>query len=598
MPTGVVAGHLLLLFIGLRSDTAQAATPNGWTFLGGVNGGGGTFGASQGPSRMTVFYRIATGSGDTPGAVTLTSTDMAFCQVIRLTNATGNWSVAGASGSDSTVGAAWSVACDVNPGITAGDFCVVGSTNAQAASTWSAQAIAATGVTAWGTATEINEFNSTLGNDINGNTFYRAATTGTATAAPTVTATLAGTTTNARGVSFLVRAREVAAAPPVWDTSVTDRVTTMTGVVGRWRAAELGTVGGGSLADGAAVTSWPAKGVGGTLTGTGTFVASSKINQRPAIRFNGTSNKFVSPTITATTNRTIGIVLVPSSVTTQQELISIGNNEVIIQTNGAIHLWVGAGVDSAASTMVVNAADVVTASASTTANDTVHKDGTQVINAAIGTPSSTAGFELGAQGTGRWLNGDMAELVIWDHVLSTAERATWHSYVQDAYGVTVTDYVSSSVTHSSTLAATASASATVGGVTVPAAPTTITNPERGFFYYSETHAPGAAATTYNALSQTTLESERATNGRTLVFRYVILDQFLGTDTISAGFIASGWHEDDPAVRLLELRQHDSAVRFRSARGPGADPHQSTRADAQCQRRHHRRPSGRIHRHVG
>jgi hypothetical protein len=42
---------------------------------------------------------------------------------------------------------------------------------------------------------------------------------------------------------------------------------------------------------------------------------------------------------------------------------------------------------------------------------------------------------------GREFSGDVYEFLIYDHALTTNERATAHSYAQDTYGVTVADYV-------------------------------------------------------------------------------------------------------------------------------------------------------------
>lgn len=47
-------------------------------------------------------------------------------------------------------------------------------------------------------------------------------------------------------------------------------------------------------------------------------------------------------------------------------------------------------------------------------------------------------------GGGDAANGDLAELLCWDSVLSTGDRAAAHSYLQDKYGITVSDYVSGS----------------------------------------------------------------------------------------------------------------------------------------------------------
>lgn len=108
----------------------------------------------------------------------------------------------------------------------------------------------------------------------------------------------------------------------------------------------------------------------------------------------------------------------------------------------------------------------------------------------------------------------------------------------DAWGVqdsTTRIGPTATATPASVVGVTAQASslALAGNPVTP--PTFLANPERGFFYYTETHAPGAAATAYTALSQSDLTTQRAA-GRTLVFRYVVLDQFLGTDTIPQSFL--------------------------------------------------------------
>jgi hypothetical protein len=212
MPSGIVAGNLLLYFCGLRQDTASAPTPAGWNLLGTINGGGGTAGNATGPSRQAVFYRVATATGaDTLGAQTITGSGITSAHVVRLANSTGAWSVAGSVGSDSTVGTAWSVTGDVNPGLQPGDFVVGHSTSGQSAATWASHAVSAPGVSAWSAFTEVAEVNNTANPDINGSTFYGSVTTGTATGVPTYTATLSGTTTNSRGVTTLVRVREATA---------------------------------------------------------------------------------------------------------------------------------------------------------------------------------------------------------------------------------------------------------------------------------------------------------------------------------------------------------------------------------------------------
>jgi hypothetical protein len=520
MPTGIAAGHGLILLIGVRSDTASVATPSGWDLAASLAGGGGTFTASAGPSRIYAFTRTATGSGDTLGAITLTGANMAWSSVIRLTNATGGWSFGAATGDDSVVGTAWSVTCSANPGLTAGDFTITGTCNGQAGTTWSAQAVSATGVSAWSAVTEVYEINSTAGSDINGYVAYHSVTTGTSTAAPVITATAAGTTTNTRGVSVIVRAREVVVAPtavnagaddshPVnvaftrtgtavgatsyqwtlesgpgvtpgtvidsdanlsWTPTATgtyglrfkatnsagtttddmtltvvtpvspggtDRVASMTGVIHRVKAASL------SATHGDAITTWTAT-VGSSPTGTGTYRTASAINNRPVIRFNGTSHTYTHATAHASVStRTVGVVWSTETVTGDRELYAAGATE-LIATGTTVKVFGGtADVIGTGGVVAIDTPYVDTLTADAAANEVIYHNGTSIANGQAGTVAATTAMRVGSFGaSSRWHDGDIAEMVIWDHVLDATERAAWHSYVQDAYGITVSDYVS------------------------------------------------------------------------------------------------------------------------------------------------------------
>jgi hypothetical protein len=206
LPATINAGDLLVAFVGIKPDTATCATPSGWTALGNTAGGGGTTGADTGPTRIYAFYKVAVGTEDgTTVTFTLgTSPNVGWAQAYRLSNATGNWSLGYAGGTDSTTGTAWSVTTSSDPGITAGDLCLVGSvipTDVTTPSQFSAEAISATGVSAWGTMVEVSEPDTSTGSDLGGFVFYVPVTTGTATAAPVITATAGGTPSVAAAAS-------------------------------------------------------------------------------------------------------------------------------------------------------------------------------------------------------------------------------------------------------------------------------------------------------------------------------------------------------------------------------------------------------------
>lgn len=63
--------------------------------------------------------------------------------------------------------------------------------------------------------------------------------------------------------------------------------------------------------------------------------------------------------------------------------------------------------------------------------------GSTPANSALG-----AGVASNGLGTGEWLQGDIAEILMYSRPLTDSERATVHSYLQDRYAITVSDYVS------------------------------------------------------------------------------------------------------------------------------------------------------------
>lgn len=63
----------------------------------------------------------------------------------------------------------------------------------------------------------------------------------------------------------------------------------------------------------------------------------------------------------------------------------------------------------------------------------------------------------------------------------------------------------------------------------------IPNPERGFFQYTETHYQ-SDDTGYTPLSASTMETNRTTLGRALVFRYFVIEKYLNQDTIDTTYL--------------------------------------------------------------
>jgi hypothetical protein len=212
-------GDLLILLIGMKPSVANSGSvtaPEGWTLITSLVGAGGygvTLAADTGNTNVFAYYKLAEGNETGSVLVRLTNNNSAWAQMYRLTNATQNWLVAGATGSDVTLGAAVSITMSADPGVTVGDFilgAMVIPTDVTTPGQFSLEAFTQTGVT-FGAVTEISEPDSATGNDIGGFVVRSSVTAGTGSAAPVMTATAGGTTTNVRGPGIFIRVRATGA---------------------------------------------------------------------------------------------------------------------------------------------------------------------------------------------------------------------------------------------------------------------------------------------------------------------------------------------------------------------------------------------------
>lgn len=218
-PSGIVSGDLLVLIVGMKPNTAgsgnsSVTTPAGWTALGSIYGATGTIGVDTGPTNLFTFYRVANGTETGTLSVSMTGQNVAWAQIYRFTGNT-SWSVAQATGTDTTGNATVSIAFGTNPGVQQGDYILAAMcvpTDVGAGNQFSAQAFTQSGVT-FGTVTEISEPYSASGSDIGGFVVWTSVSTGTATGNPTMTATASGTTGNIYGPGVFIRIRET--NPPV-----------------------------------------------------------------------------------------------------------------------------------------------------------------------------------------------------------------------------------------------------------------------------------------------------------------------------------------------------------------------------------------------
>lgn len=224
-PTGILATDAVLLFVGQKPSTANGGTvttPSGWTLreeLTGAGGYGTTLGADTGNTNLRVYSWNTPVAGQTGNlTVTIGVNNVSWAFIVRIPTGGGALSYGSADGQRTTTPTS-PMSIALTNGATATNFeagdkaiwamCIP--TDVTTPAQFSAQSITATGAV-FATATELNEPDSTTGNDIGGYSAYAHVNSGSSTTAPTVTATLAGTLTNVRGPVVLVRLRE--AAPP------------------------------------------------------------------------------------------------------------------------------------------------------------------------------------------------------------------------------------------------------------------------------------------------------------------------------------------------------------------------------------------------
>lgn len=208
LPAGAAAGQLAVLqVVSGHQDDPTPATPSGWLLAGSFSGGGGVFGAAAGPRRLTFFVRELLGS-DTAPTVSIptggTGSTIA-ARIYRLSRSAGTgWRWAAAFAEDTSSGTGFSAASATALTWSAGDFAVIGYGIPLSTATFSAEAIAATGIT-FGTITEQADDSITAGHDSRFVTATGAVSSGTGTQAPTLSATLSAAST---GVAGVLRVRE------------------------------------------------------------------------------------------------------------------------------------------------------------------------------------------------------------------------------------------------------------------------------------------------------------------------------------------------------------------------------------------------------
>lgn len=220
-PAGIGVGDCLVLIVGQKPGTANGGTvttPSGWTLQGELTAAGGygtTLGADTGNTNLR-FYTKNTVTGSETGtlSVALGGNGVSWAVIVNVPTDGGTLSFAQAEGQQSTTPTS-SLSVTLSPNISAqaGDKFVTAMcipTDVTTPNQFTNAGVTITGLTE--TDTELEEPDSTTGNDIGGFVGVSHVNSGTATGAPVFTATLAGTLTNVRGPVVTLRIRETLAA--------------------------------------------------------------------------------------------------------------------------------------------------------------------------------------------------------------------------------------------------------------------------------------------------------------------------------------------------------------------------------------------------
>ncbi|MFI6249053.1 hypothetical protein [Streptomyces sp. NPDC051016] len=202
------AGQLAVLqVVSGHPDDSIPSTPSGWILAGSTSGGGSTFASSAGPRRLTWFVRVLTGGDGNPTtAIPSGATgSLIIGRIVSLSRTAGtDWRWATSFGDDQTSGTGFAAAGTTALSWQSGDMAIIGYGVASNADSFSAEAIAVTGVT-FGTLTERADAAVTTGYGASVALATSSVTAGTATLAPSLVATLASASV---GIAGVLRVRE------------------------------------------------------------------------------------------------------------------------------------------------------------------------------------------------------------------------------------------------------------------------------------------------------------------------------------------------------------------------------------------------------
>jgi len=225
-------------------------------------------------------------------------------------------------------------------------------------------------------------------------------------------------------------------------------ISTIPNMTGWWKADSIT-----GIADGGTVQSWADSGPGkfpAEQSNSGicpTFQA-AVLNGKPVVRFS--NDRLVSNVSASDPNRTIFSVVKPTNITTISSIIgssSQGGLQFRIYSDGKLEFLVQSieGTTRSNSSVTASNFQIATGSFASSGGYNYWINGTASGGGTIGRGlDSNQVTILGAHAVqnDEFFNGDIAEIIEFSRVLSASERAQVHSYLQDKYAVTTSDYVS------------------------------------------------------------------------------------------------------------------------------------------------------------
>jgi hypothetical protein len=211
VPASAASGERLVCFGAIRSSVDTAPTmPGGWTLIGSVSGGGGSWGNGTGPSRVFAFSKTSDGT-EGGSSVDLTndrgtdSNAKTWAVIVRVSKTNSNWvAEAQVNGEDTTGGTAYSAAGGSLEQLQNDLVWTVTGWNIDEIASPDTETLTSSGVT-YGTLTQRAQASGFTGNQGGFNLYSRPVTTG-ATSAPTFAFTFTGATPT--GVTMFVRMRD------------------------------------------------------------------------------------------------------------------------------------------------------------------------------------------------------------------------------------------------------------------------------------------------------------------------------------------------------------------------------------------------------